>query len=435
MSDIHIRRGETATLDRVEGELQIGNNAKIEASNGKNVVVTKGVYLEGKAYVNCDLECDSLESKTLLSKKITFKVLSNKQRLEVTGRSVGRLEMNGNLYVHKQLNVSHTVQVKGSIKAEDIDVGGKLEADAVNCSRIRVGGCADIKNTFEASTVEIGGKIVAGVVKLGILSVGGEAEVDGGSVTGNIHVRGKFVSKSPLEFGELLVYGRGSLPANCKGHRLSTFGKIDIYGNITCDYIQVSGSVEVRGDCHAEKIEVGGKFEVSGSLFVADRLEGFGSTKTAGNFEGNSLRFGGKFQANKITVNEEADISGKVATKEGFKAKQLNVRSGTQIDGALIGEHVEIGKSPDLSYGAWVSTLPTKFLAMTGGNVKVQDIYAQEVMMGTLCKAERIFADTVKIEQGSSVEQVVYTTQFQADPNVTIHQPPQKVTNLPPAPF
>jgi cytoskeletal protein CcmA (bactofilin family) len=435
MSDIHVRRGETATLDRVEGELKIGNNARIEASNGKNVVITKGVYLEGKAYVNCDLECDSLESKTFLSKEITFKVLSNKQRLEVTGRSVGRLEMNGNLNVHKQLNVSHTVQIQGSIKAEDIDVGGRIQADAVNCSRIRVGGRADIKNTLEASSVEVGGKIVAGVVKIGDLNVGGEAEVNGGSITGNIRVRGKFISKSPLEFGELLVYGRGSLPANCKGHRLSTFGKINIDGNITCNFIQVSGVVEVLGDCHADRIEVGGKFEVSGSLFVADRLEGFGATSIAGNFDGKNFRFGGKFQANKITVSEEADVSGKVETKEGFKAKQLNVRSGTQIDGALVGELVEIGKSPDLSYGAWAPMLPTKFLTITGGNVKVQDVYAQEVLMGTMCKAARIFADTVNLEQGCTVEQVMYTKDLKTGFGVAICQPPQKVTNLPPAPF
>jgi len=434
MSDIHVRRGETATLDRVEGELKVGNNARIEASNGKNVVVTKGVYLEGKAYVNCDLECDSLESKTFLSKEVTFKVLSNRQRLEVTGRHVGRLEMNGNLNVHKQLNVSHFVQVKGSIKAEDIDVGGRIQSDAISCSRIRVGGRADIKGILEALSVEVGGKIVAGAVKIGDLNVGGEAEVQGGSITGHIRVGGKFISKAPLEFGELLVYGRGFLPANCKGHRLSTFGKITVEGDITCDYVQVSGLVEVLGDCHSEKIEVGGKFEVSGTLFVSDRLEGYGSIKIVGNFEGKNLRVGGKFEANKIMVNEEADVSGKVETKEGVKAKQLNVRSGTQIDGTIIGERVEIGKSADLSYGAWTSTWPTKW-ALTGGNVKVQDIYAMQVLMGTMCRAARIYAETIKLEHGCVVEQVTYTKELQTDSSVIICQPPQKTTILPPAPF
>ena len=47
MSDLRIPRGETVKVDGVEGELKVGNNATIEASNGKNVIVTKGVYLGG----------------------------------------------------------------------------------------------------------------------------------------------------------------------------------------------------------------------------------------------------------------------------------------------------------------------------------------------------------------------------------------------------
>ena len=178
---------------------------------------------------------------------------SNRARLELTGRYVGKLEVNGNLTVHKQLNVSHSVQVKGSINAEDIDVGGKIQADAIKCSRIRVGGRAEIQNMFEASSVDVGGKVVApGAVKIGDLNVGGEVEVGGGSITGNIRVGGKFSSKTPLEFGELLVYGKGLLPAGCKGRKVSTFGKLEVDGNITCDYIEVGGVIEIRGDCHAE---------------------------------------------------------------------------------------------------------------------------------------------------------------------------------------
>lgn len=432
MSDFHVRRGETATLNRVEGELRIGNHARIEASNGKNVVVTDGVYLEGRAYVNCDFECDSLESKTFLSKEISL--LSNKARLDLTGRYSGRLEVNGNLVVHKKLSVSHSVQVKGLIKAEEIDVGGRIQANAITCSRIRVGGRADIRGAFESSSTEVGGKISAGPVKLTDLNVGGEADVEGGSITGRIRVGGKFISKAPLQFGELLVYGRGFLPADCRGRRLSTFGKISIDGDISCDFIQVSGVVEVLGNCRAERVEVGGKFEVSGSLFVSERIEGLGATTIGGNCEAKNLRIGGRFLANKITVKEEADISGKVEAKQGLKAKQVTVRSGTQIVGTIVGERVEMGNSADLSYGALGSMWPTKW-AITGGNVKAQDVYAQEVIMGTMCRAERIFADTVELGQGCAVEQVTYTKELKIDSGVAICQPPQKVPNLAQAPF
>ena len=266
MTDLHVSRGQTVKLGVVDGDLKVGNNATIEASNGKNVVVTKGVYLEGKAYLNCDLECDSLESKIFLSKVRDTRSQSNRARLELTGRYAGKLEVNGNLTVHKQLSVSHSVQVKGSIDAADIDVGGKIQADTIKCGSIRVGGRADIQNMFEASSVNVGGKVAAlGKVKIGDLNVGGEVEVGGGSITGNIRVGGKFSSTLPLEFGELLVYGRGSLPAGCRGHKVSTFGKLEVDGNLNCEIIEAGGVIEILGDCQAQKVEVGGKLEVKGS--------------------------------------------------------------------------------------------------------------------------------------------------------------------------
>ena len=100
MSDLRIPRGQTATLDRVDGELRVGNNATIQASNGKNVIVTGVLYLEGKAKVNCDLECDSVESGIFLSKHGEITSGGQIARLDLTGRYVGKLEVDGNLIVH-----------------------------------------------------------------------------------------------------------------------------------------------------------------------------------------------------------------------------------------------------------------------------------------------------------------------------------------------
>lgn len=343
--------------------------------------------------------------------------------------------MTGNLIVHKQLNVSHSVHVKGSIRAEEIDVGGTVQADAISCVRIRVGGRADIQNAFEASSVDVGGKVIAlGKVKLGDLHVGGEAEVGGGSITGNIRVGGRFISKSPLEFGELLVYGRGVLPAGCKGHKVSTFGKLSVDGNIICDNIEAGGFIEIIGDCHSEHIEIGGKLQVTGSLFVSGKVEGYGATEIAGNFESTHLRMSGKFVANKMLIEQEADISGKVETKEGLKAKLLTVRSGSRCEGVLIGERVEVGKSSDLSYGSWGINWASK-LAVTGAIARVDDIYAMEVVIGSMCRVGHIFAEKIKLEQGSTAEQVTYTSELKIDFGATVSQQPQKVDNLPKPPF
>lgn len=214
--------------------------------------------------------------------------------------------------MRKQLSVSHSVYAKSLIKAEDIDVGGKIQADSIYCTRIRVGGRADIQNAFEASSVDVGGKVLAlGPVKLGDLHVGSEAEVGGGTITGNIRVGGKFNSKSKLDFGELLVYGRGFLPAGCKGRRVSTFGKLYVDGDIICNYIEVGGFIEINGDCHAEHVETGGKLEVAGSLFVSDKVEGYGVTEIAGNFEGAHFRVSGRFIANKILLQKKRILAAK----------------------------------------------------------------------------------------------------------------------------
>ena len=435
MANLRIPRGQTVTLDLVDGELTVGNNATIEARDGKKIIVTKGVYLEGKTYVNGDLECELLQSKVFLSKLKQANLGSNRARLELTGRYSGQLEVKGNLIVHKQLNISHIVKVTGAINAKDIDIGGKIQADAIKCEQMRVGGRAEIQNEFEASSVDVGGKVLAlGTVKLGDLHVGGEAEVGGGFITGNIRVGGKFISRSSLEFGELLVYGRGFLPAGCKGRGVSTFGKLEIDGNITCDYFEVAGFIAVNGDCNAEHVEVGGKFDVSGALTVSDKLEGFGSTEVGGNFESAHVRISGKFISNKMLVKEEADISGKVETKEGLKAKLLIVRSGSQCKGVLIGERVEIGKSSDLTYGSGVVNWATK-LAAAGAMAKVDDIYAKQVVIGPNSRAGRIFAETVKLEQGSAVAQVTYNNELRTDSGAAVSEPPQKVVNIPKPPF
>lgn len=433
MSDFQIRRGETATLDRVEGKLKIGNQARIEATNGKNVTVAEGVYLEGKAYVDCDLECDSVQSEIYLSKKMEVGSGSNRARLELTGKYPGKLEVNGNLTVHNQLNVSHSVEAKGLIDAGSIDVGGKIHASEISCGQIRVGGSAEVDRSFEAKSVDIGGKVYApGIVKLGDLRVGGEAEVGGGSITGNIQIGGKFIARTALEFGELLVYGTGFLPANCKGRRISALGKLTVDGDISCDRIEVGGVVEVRGNCHAKKVEVGGKLDVSGSLFASDMLESYGAAEIEGNFESNRIHTVGKFEAAKVIINDEADLSGKIETRLGLKAKHVFVRSGTRCEGALIGEQVEIGKSPDLSHGAWGSMWATKWV---GGNAHVEDIYASSVIMGTSCRAEHIFSDIVVLERGCTVHQITYTRELRTDDCVNIVDPPKKVTELPSPPF
>ena len=172
---------------------------------------------------------------------------------------------------------------------------------------------------------------------------------------------------------------------------------------------------------------------MKGSLY-SEKVEGYGNTEIDGTLESGTLRISGKLEANKIIVREEADISGKTETDQGLKAKHVVVRSGTRVEGFLIGDRVEVGKSTDVGYGGWSMNWATSW-AMAGGMARVDDIYGKEVIIGPMCRVERIFGETVTLEQGSGAEQVIYTQELKANFGVAISQPPRKVDKLPPPPF
>ena len=66
---------------------------------------------------------------------------------------------------------------------------------------------------------------------------------------------------------------------------------------------------------------------------------------------------------------------------------------------------------------------------------RVDDIYAAEAVIGPMCRVGRIFADTVKLEQGSAAEQVTYTGDLKMDFGAAVSEAPKKVETLPNPPF
>jgi hypothetical protein len=69
-----------------------------------------------------------------------------------------------------------------------------------------------------------------------------------------------------------------------------------------------------------------------------------------------------------------------------------------------------------------------------GSMARVDDVYGGEVVLGPMCRAERIFAEKVKLERGSVAEQVTYTTELKMDFGA-VCEVPKKVDTLPKPPF
>jgi len=65
----------------------------------------------------------------------------------------------------------------------------------------------------------------------------------------------------------------------------------------------------------------------------------------------------------------------------------------------------------------------------------VDDVYGKEVVLGAMCRAGRIFADKVKLEQGSAAEQVTYTDEFKMDFGAAVSEEPKKTDTIPKPPF
>jgi len=391
MSDFQVPRGSTAKLDRIEGELKVGKGARIEAKNGNLVFVSEGVIFDGAAEVACNLECDSLR----------------------IGHG-GVLRIDGDLVVHKLLDVDHSIKAGGMIKAQDIDVGGRLNAKSLVCSKMRVGGTIEVTDSLEVQTLDVGGKVEAyGTVKIGDFSVGGEAKIGGGVISGNIRVGGKFEAHSQLQFGDLQVLGRTELAANSKGSKISSFGKLSVIGDIVCDEISIAGASEIHGNCKSKKISINGSLEISGSLEITEILEVNGSVEVVRDFLGENIRIGGRFRAGKAIVKNDVQVYGIVETSHGLKGKNIHVNSGSRVEGILIGGRVEIGKSA-FAIADWEKKWmgQTAAFRLIGKQTRVGDVYADLVHIGNYSRCGRVFAKVVELEDGCVVDEISYTDEL-----------------------
>jgi len=412
---VEVRKGSTAKLGRVEGDLGVAKGAKIVAADGKAVTVTGAAHFEGDAEVDCSLQCDSI----------------------VVDRGV--LKVSGDLAATRGVDVAHTVRVSGAISAEAIEVGGKMDAGSVSCKgSVRVGGIVEVAKALEADSVDVGGKIaVRGAVKLRDLSVGGMAEVGGGSIAGRATIGGIFESKAPLEFGEIRVYGKCGLPAGCKGKRISTGGKLFVGGDLSCEQVEVGGLAEVKGGLSSSKVTVNGKLNVLGSLSFTDALEIFGMGEVRGETKGVDLRVGGRLKTNKAVLSGAAEVAGEVETAVGLKAQSILVGRGSRCTGPLVGGRVELGSSEYVAANwskSWAGQMAS--IRLVGRMTSVEDVYADEVVLGANTRCKRVFARNIQLGAGSILEQATYTGELRQGPHrVFITKPPEKVESLPPFPL
>jgi len=218
MSNTSVKRGSTVRLGRVEGELKVGNNAKIETSSsdeGRLVVVSQGAYFEGSAEVNCSFECETL--------KVGYR-----------GRQP--LRVGGDLKVHKKLEIGESIEVLGTIEAEEIEVMGKIRARSIKC---------EIFNT-------LGNTSVVGNLDCDVMEIGKVTKIQGNCVAKTVGVNGQLLLRGTLESAEYVV----------------------IYGSADVSQVIKSRSLKIGGKFRALRAEIDGEIDLAGEAQTAQGLLG-----------------------------------------------------------------------------------------------------------------------------------------------------------------
>ena len=387
--DATVPERSTAELDVVEGNLRAGDHSFIRASQGSGVHIKGRAVFEGSVEVDCDFECESLDSRD------------------------GIIRVNGNLTVQDDIDVEEALYTRGNVKANNVDVGGRLSVGISLETRCAdVGGSLEVQSSVEADSIDVGGSFqVLGGVKLKDLDVGGSADVGGGEVTGRIEAGGRFISRKEMKFDRIESGGTVELSGGA-GRIIDVGGRLQSHGDLKCEEIEVGGLLSVEGSLTGRQADVGGMMSVSGDLGMTARLEIGGVAEIGGNLSGADVEVGGRLRASRGVLSGTAEIGGRVETKQGFKATKIEIGKGGSCAGDLVGGTIYLGR-----------------------RAQVQDVYCAQLVVEGGSRLRRVYAESVDIGDDCVVGELVYTKELKEGGRVVHLKPPQKSESLPPFPL
>src|SRR5271157_4323833 len=284
MEGTRIREREEARLGRVDGDLRAEDHALIRAADGRSVSVSGRAEFEGSVEIDCDFECGSMESRD------------------------GLVRVNGNLTVRGRIDVDEALYTHGTVKADDVDVGGKFEsARALRFDSIDTGGIVALGGG-EGRIVEVGGKLRSdGDLRCEEVRVGGVADVIGGLWVKTAEVGGKIRVSGDLHMEERL---------------------------------QVGGMAEIGGVLSGRDVEVGGILKASRGVLTGSAEVG-GRVETSEGFRAQSVELGRGARCVGALVGGRVRI-GRTAQVEDVYCTDLEVEGGTRM-GRVYAENADIG--------------------------------------------------------------------------------------------
>lgn len=405
MAETRVGPGEQVRLGTLEGDLQVHHGARIEVDG--RLIVPGTARFEGSSQVNGSLECRSLEAEDG-----TVEIRGDLTVQESVRAHDGGLEVTG-AFRAARVDVDKRLRIGGPAVAEEFEVGGVFEGGStLDAPKVSVGGKLRLAGKLTGRELEAGGSVDIAEVDLETLEVGGLVRLAGGEVRRDVHVGGRFASEGPLRFGALDVGGVVQLRGPAQGGRISVGGMLMAEKDVAFDTLKIGGMGTVHGNGTGRSIEVGGKFDVRGSLTLTELLEVGGAVSIGEELTGERLSVGGSLSARRAVFSGEAEIGGAIATREGAKADRFRLRHRSRASGPLVGNFVEIESKG-----------------------RAEDVYGGRVELGRKAEARRIFATSIRLDDGCDVGEVQYVDSIDLGRDVHCRQPPRKVDRLPPFPL
>jgi len=182
--------------------------------------------------------------------------------------------------------------------------------------------------------------------------------------------------------------------------------------DLTFERLNIGGIGSIGGNGTGERVDIGGKFDVRGSLSLSGKLDVGGAVSVGGTLSAEQVEVGGKIDAGRAVVRGTVEIGGVISTRDGAKAARLRIRAKGRATGPLVGGRVEVES-----------------------RARAEDIYGEHVELGHKASARRIYAATVRLEDGSEVDEVQYTQSIEMGSGTRCRTPPRKVDALPTFPL
>jgi cytoskeletal protein CcmA (bactofilin family) len=396
--------GNTVELTELNEDLIIEHGARVVAAPSVDLVRINGdVKCTGDAEFVGKFECRDFtgdEAKIRIG-SLTCKTLEIRD---------GDIEVAGDL-VSNSIEVDHLLIVRGSTRADDIEVGGQFEANGVRAHSVNVGGRFRAQSRVDVEDIDVGGTCeISGEINSRSLDVGGRALLSGGTVSGSIDIGGTFESNEPLNFGSIEVGGVVNLKGPSSGGDIEVGGRLRVYGDISFKTLEIGGIADITGNASGQRIEIGGRLEVGGNLKLDEDLEVGGEAAISGDVRARSVEVGGRMRALSLWV-KDAEFAGSVRAEHGIYASQsVEVSRGSRVEG-------------------WIRA---------GGEVtvesraQVESVSARRVTLEDRCRAVNVYAEDIEISDRTEISgEVLYTRSINFDSSVRFAKRAVKVDEIP----